>query len=70
MPLQDLAVGRVEPPEVAHGVDELGRHGDQCARRAAGPRTRDWFGGSRGPFDHPVQTVHALVGDVERDRWR
>ncbi len=28
---QDLAVGRVEALQAAHGVDELGRHGDQCA---------------------------------------
>ena len=30
--LQDLAVGRIEALEPAHGVDELGGHGDQCAR--------------------------------------
>ena len=29
--LQDLAVGRVEALRTAHGVDELGSHGDQCA---------------------------------------
>ena len=29
---QHLAVGRVEALQTAHGVDELRRHGDQCAR--------------------------------------
>ena len=33
--LEDLAVGRVEALEAAHGVDELGGHRDQCARWAA-----------------------------------
>ena len=29
--LEHLAVGRIEACETAHGVDELGGHGDQCA---------------------------------------
>ena len=28
--LQHLPVGRIEPPQVAHGVDVLGCHADQC----------------------------------------
>ena len=30
--LQHLTIGGVEARETAHGVDELGSHGDQCAR--------------------------------------
>ena len=29
--LEHLPVGRIEPPQVTHGVDVLGCHGDQCA---------------------------------------
>jgi hypothetical protein len=41
--LEHLTIGRVEAREAAHGVDELGSHGDQCARcrracRAGDPR--------------------------------
>ena len=33
--LEHLTIGRVEAREAAHGVDELGSHGDQCARCGA-----------------------------------
>ncbi len=42
-PPEHFAVGRIEARETAHGVDELGSHGDQCARcrpcRRAGGRS-------------------------------
>ena len=38
--LEHLAIGRIEAREAAHGVDELGSHGDQCARCGAVPPRR------------------------------
>ena len=51
--LEDLTIGRVEARETAHGVDELGSHGDQCARcgRVAAPTDRS---AARGPAN-PAQ---------------
>ena len=72
--LEDLAVGRVEARQVAHGVDELGSHGDQCARWPRGPGTRPrpgrgcrcggWLPG-RGPVD-PAQAAVARPGRSRR----
>ena len=49
--LEDLTVGWIEAREATHGVDELGSHGDQCARcgtgRAAPCRRRQWPDGQR-----------------------
>ena len=47
-PLQDLAVGRIEATQVAHGEDVLGCHTGQCASPAAGTVHRSSRGSGRG----------------------
>ena len=50
MPREDLTVGWIEAREATHGVDELGSHGDQCARCGTGDRAvgrRQWPDGQR-----------------------
>ena len=37
--LENFTVRRIEALQAAHGVDELGRHGDQCAPWPPGPET-------------------------------